>query len=478
MDSPAHERRSVEEYLRSQSGDGLKVEHVEKLTSEYALGGQYDVWDAHTNEGRWWVITNPMNLYRQDQIKSMDVALSFHIGLTARVMAMRPTRHERTGDGWLLEVFERLGRAADSLDRAKEVEEFQAVGMRLREALVSLASGFASLELVEPEGEAPKRADFKAWAGIAAASIASGAESAELRGLLKGVSEKTWAFVNWLTHARRASRQDATIALGATTHVVESFVAAIQRWRLGEPARCPVCASYQLRLDYDDVRGWLKRCSTCGWSADAEPPSSEPLPQTEQPAEVEGECVTLDDFAIYVSAQQARGMFDGIAERIAGGESHWENPFTRFHEGRVIDAHRLTVSVYRQERVAGAELICDCGDDSCINPDHTTEVPLPSTDGWVIGLIEQVVARERTVELGVTSGSFGACWIAIDRDVFDRVEIADIGDLLERPVWMSPSDSDGSTSLVIGASRRGYRASSVMTGAVRFPPGSSLLQPG
>jgi hypothetical protein len=73
METPAHERRWIEEYVRSQSGDSFQIEHVEKLTSEYVLGRQYDVWDAHTNEGRWWVITNPVNLYSQEQIKSMDI---------------------------------------------------------------------------------------------------------------------------------------------------------------------------------------------------------------------------------------------------------------------------------------------------------------------------------------------------------------------------------------------------------------------
>jgi hypothetical protein len=43
METPAHERRHMEEYLRSQSGDDFEIEHVEKLTSEYVLGHQYDV---------------------------------------------------------------------------------------------------------------------------------------------------------------------------------------------------------------------------------------------------------------------------------------------------------------------------------------------------------------------------------------------------------------------------------------------------
>ena len=62
METPEHERREIERYVRSQFGPDFEIEHMEKLASEYVLGTQYDVWDAHTNEGRWWVIRNPMNL--------------------------------------------------------------------------------------------------------------------------------------------------------------------------------------------------------------------------------------------------------------------------------------------------------------------------------------------------------------------------------------------------------------------------------
>ena len=144
METPVHERRQIEDYLCSQSGDDFEIEHVEKLTSEYVLGHQYDVWDAHTSDGRWWVITNPVNLYSQDQIKSMDVALSFHICLMSRVMNREPLRARRQ-DAWVLEVIRRLDVAAESLDRAKEVEDFQAVGMRLRETLLTLAAKLAGL---------------------------------------------------------------------------------------------------------------------------------------------------------------------------------------------------------------------------------------------------------------------------------------------------------------------------------------------
>ncbi len=135
METPEHERREIEEYLRSQSGPDFEVEHVEKLTSEYVLGREYSVWDAHTNEGRWWVITNPTNLYSQDLIKSMDIALSFHVGLMTRMMGS-DSRNLMNRDRRVRELMRRLDVASESLDRAKEVEDFQAVGMRLREVHV------------------------------------------------------------------------------------------------------------------------------------------------------------------------------------------------------------------------------------------------------------------------------------------------------------------------------------------------------
>jgi hypothetical protein len=49
------------------------------------MGHAHDVWDVHASDGRWWVITNPTNLYSQNQFPSMDLAVTFHMGLTLRI---------------------------------------------------------------------------------------------------------------------------------------------------------------------------------------------------------------------------------------------------------------------------------------------------------------------------------------------------------------------------------------------------------
>src|SRR3546814_1175773 len=65
------------------------VQHAEKIKTERVMGTDYSVWDVHTNLNRWWVITNPTNLYSQVLMPSLDYTLSFHIGLMARVQARR-----------------------------------------------------------------------------------------------------------------------------------------------------------------------------------------------------------------------------------------------------------------------------------------------------------------------------------------------------------------------------------------------------
>ena len=112
------------------------------------MGDPYEVWDIHTDKDRWWVITNPTNLYSQKHFPSLDYTLSFHVGLMMRVRS----RSEREGEPEPTpfdEVLRRMQQASDLLDRAVEAVDFQAVGMQLRECLISLvtALGGASKSL-------------------------------------------------------------------------------------------------------------------------------------------------------------------------------------------------------------------------------------------------------------------------------------------------------------------------------------------
>ena len=52
------------------------VEHAEKIKSERVYGTDYDAWDVHTNQGRWWVITNPTNLYSQTLMPTSSIRIA------------------------------------------------------------------------------------------------------------------------------------------------------------------------------------------------------------------------------------------------------------------------------------------------------------------------------------------------------------------------------------------------------------------
>ena len=79
-------KRAVSDYVETQAR-GEKVLHAEKVKSERILGSEHDCWDVHTEKDRYWVITSPSNLYSQRYFPSLDFTLSFHVGVTARILA-------------------------------------------------------------------------------------------------------------------------------------------------------------------------------------------------------------------------------------------------------------------------------------------------------------------------------------------------------------------------------------------------------
>src|SRR5205823_6149324 len=140
------------------------------------------------------------NLYSQKFFPSLDYTITFHVGLAARVMANQRDAKSEERDR-LLPAFRKWSQAADAFDRADEAEEFQAVGMRCREAL--LAAVFAARQNAAigaaPAGAGLKAGDFLGWSEVIADGVASGESSKEIRGYLKGVARAAWQLVAWLT---------------------------------------------------------------------------------------------------------------------------------------------------------------------------------------------------------------------------------------------------------------------------------------
>lgn len=260
------ETEAVRSYVQDQSHE--TVIHLEKAASERVGLTRHDIWDVHCSESRWWVVTNPMNLYDQTDFTSRDVVLTFHIGLMARVMHRQQARVPvAAGPAELLPgSWRRWQQAFDAYDSGDEAETFQSVGVRLRECLVSFVGETSSDDLV-PEGQtAPKAADFKGWTDLLANALAAGESSAKLRSYLKKLAVETWEYVNWLTHAKNAVRMDAEIGLKAVEDLLGMFTAA--RLRLGSAAgRCDECGSYEV------VAGI---CQHCEWADPSHTPPASP----------------------------------------------------------------------------------------------------------------------------------------------------------------------------------------------------------
>lgn len=266
--------RDVAHYVEMEA-DGEKVLHVEKIKTEFVLGDPYDIFDVTTDQGRWWVISNLTNLYPHKEFPSLDYTLSFHVGLMMRLRS-RPQGADSEEPSPFDEVFRRQEQAKDRYDRAIEAEDYQAVGMQLRECLLSLVAALRRrMESAESGNEAavverPKDADFKNWSDLLINQLCRGSSKKILRQYLKTTSSRTWELVNSLTHDRNAGETIASIAIHACDTAIGHFVQLVVRDETDQIEKCPYCKSRQIRSHFDasilpDGR-YYSTCGSCGWS--------------------------------------------------------------------------------------------------------------------------------------------------------------------------------------------------------------------
>jgi hypothetical protein len=266
--SSPQETQEIKDYVEWQARGEEKVLHAEKVASERIFGRDYDVWDVHTDKERWWVITCPTNLYSQRLMPSLDYTLSFHVGLMARVAAQRGPKGTDAEQEFLLITNRKMTQASEAFDKADEAEEFQSVGMRCRECLLTLIRELEDRNDIGAGGDRPKTADFPAWNERIANTVAPGASADYVRGYLKTTGERAWRLVNWLTHASNATRSDAELALSATSHVINNYALLVLKRTADAPERCGRCKSYKITVDWHPELGrnglYITRCEACG----------------------------------------------------------------------------------------------------------------------------------------------------------------------------------------------------------------------
>jgi hypothetical protein len=269
LSATKEETEEVVSYFEWQAPD-LTITFLQKVYSEAVIGHRHDVWDIHTNKDRWWVITNPTNLYSQDQFPNMDLAVTFHMGLCLRIPR---TQRQRRDDSFVRSfgnVLTDLSSTSDALAQAQSVADYQAIGVRCREALLSF---IAAAQDAHPWGHEvwPKRADFRAWTDIICNEALPGDAHKERRQLMKALLSSSWTFTNWLTHTKSTTWADAETALTTVEHVLGLAISLVIRHSRGVPEQCPECGSPHLspeqgvREDIPDVVWERPICDDCGW---------------------------------------------------------------------------------------------------------------------------------------------------------------------------------------------------------------------
>lgn len=268
VDNDPHSERDIAGYVEGQARDE-KIQHVERIKREIVMGDVYDIWDVATDKDRWWVITNLTNLYSQKHFPSLDYTLSFHIGLMMRLKS-RTNGVDGSDPSPFDEVLRRAEQAESRHESAVEVEDYQAVGMLLRESLISLVSALRRRTELPSEVERPQDANFVGWTDALMNQLCGGENNKELRQHLKNTAKETWQLANWLTHTRSAGKTASTIALEATRTVIGHFVHVVVRERTDKTDQCPQCKSRDIRTRFDpslppDGQYYLS-CGACEWT--------------------------------------------------------------------------------------------------------------------------------------------------------------------------------------------------------------------
>src|SRR5437870_800595 len=178
----------VKQYMHSQAPD-LTVQFVQKVYSENVLHVRHDVWDVHTNVDRWWVITEPMNLYPQTQFPNMDLALTFHIGLCLRIPRSERQKLSALPIEPFAESYRYTQEASDALAQAQEVADYQSIGVRCREALIAFVNAAQTVIPWTSYENPPKKADVKSWTDHICSVALSGQSHEHRRHLFKALIE-------------------------------------------------------------------------------------------------------------------------------------------------------------------------------------------------------------------------------------------------------------------------------------------------
>lgn len=269
-----HEDRAIRQYVESQlHDDDDEVMLVQRVEQRRVLGDTHDLYDVHTVKGRWWVITNPTNLYDESAFPELGMAFTFHLGLCVifrdRSRVEVEDDHREQAEG----AWRRYTQAVEAMNTANDAEDFQAVGVKCREALLALVRDNRNAPWVGEEAAPPNGDDLTGWMKVFAERLLPNRRQ---RAYLKEITAKTWDLAVGLQHDSNATPWDAELALDAVQNVLGCFMLARIKHERGAPPRCPRCGSYRLHDggeidhvdDQDGYRSWTT-CGACEWESES-----------------------------------------------------------------------------------------------------------------------------------------------------------------------------------------------------------------
>lgn len=274
LESTTEECDEVKAYFLSQSPKAT-VTFAQKIYAETIVGHRHDVWDLHADDGRWWVVTNPTNLYSQEQFPSMDLVVTFHMGLCLRIPRAQKPSIDVSKLMPIASTFQQLEEVEASLNHADSLLGYRAVGVGCREALISF------VQSLQDAGEWPnsdlKRSDVKGWSKQILGIILIGSENEKRRRLLRSSINEAWDFSNWLAHTSSATWHDAEVAHSSVSHAVNLQASLMLRYFRNVPDACPECGSAHISPQYahrevdPEIKWERPACDDCSWTGKATP---------------------------------------------------------------------------------------------------------------------------------------------------------------------------------------------------------------
>ena len=268
------EKEAVTDYYLSQSKDA-SVTFAQKVYAESVIGHTHNIWDLHASDGRWWIITNPTNLYSQEQFPSMDLALTFHMGLCLRIPRSEKHGIDIARVRLFGDVLQSISDCDDALSQANDAGAYRAIGVRCREIL--LAFIHATQDALEWADNDLQRSNFVGWVDLICDEILPSPANKERRRILKVALKEAWSYVNWLTHSQSGTWIDAEVATTTVSYALGMATSIVMRQLGGVPDQCPDCESGNLSpiegFDPDNPEVIFERpaCGDCGWMGEVVP---------------------------------------------------------------------------------------------------------------------------------------------------------------------------------------------------------------